>query len=196
MQFADECSGTRTPKVHCSPIYRRSQRKDQTYGKMRRLTDLELNDETGRSARFQRAELFGQAKRFLFWRDLYSVISDQQIIATLGLHANEILREIMIRYAKETRRDASHRTVRKLLAILDNLFAATSLEKETHPLRRFTDMQREGKESIRFFWVRFWTTLSNMENTRRNYRTKCYFASIEEAKDSIRSKNRSPHAIR
>ena len=67
---------------------------------------------------------------FLFWRELYSFVGDQQVYAVLGLHANAALKRIMINFTKSTRGDLSRRTLKGLLRLLDESFEASSQERK------------------------------------------------------------------
>ena len=102
---------------------------------------------------------------FLYWRDLYSLVEESVLFSTVGLHANAVLKPVMIRFTRETRGNLQRRTIRELVNTLDSLFEMTAREKDLRMMDRVMECKRDRKESIAVFWSRFEGLLSQFDHS-------------------------------
>ena len=68
-------------------------------------------------------------KEVNYWRELYSYVSEGQIMCTLGLTATSELKRILMHFVKTTRHDPRLRSINNLFAILGENYAVSSREK-------------------------------------------------------------------
>ena len=78
-------------------------------------------------------------RELLFWKDLYFYINPYQLLATLGAHANSLLKVNLTKYMAQTTDCPAGRSAIGLLGVLYVIYAASSKERE---LRAFSICSR------------------------------------------------------
>ena len=89
-----------------------------------------------------------------FWREIHSFAAEGALIAEMALSGEDVLRNLLVGFLRETKTDKTARNFIKLFEIMDKEFGRDSAEKAMNRLALFNSWQRYANESIRAFWIR------------------------------------------
>ena len=103
-----------------------------------------------------------------YWRELYSYVSEGQILCALGLTASSELKRILMHFMKKTRDTPQSRTLKNILIVLDENYAISSREREMVAMEKLSQLMKEPNESYQIFWHRYETVMDSLESSRES----------------------------
>ena len=102
-------------------------------------------------------------KELVFWRELYFYVPDLHLLSVLGLHADSILKSLLMKFHYSTRDDGHRRTLSNLLRLLDENYLITSKERELKQMDKLMDLRRSADENVISFWMKFESILQALD---------------------------------
>ena len=94
-------------------------------------------------------------KELVFWRELYFYVPDLHLLSVLGLHADAILKSLLMKFHYNTRDDDQQRNLSNLLRLLDENYLLTSKERELKQMDKLMELRRSAEENVISFWLKF-----------------------------------------
>ena len=103
--------------------------------------------------REERYELF--RKELLWWRDVNTGISDQQLCATLAIRTEGLMKSYLIKFMEVTRTNLIGRTLEKLIQYLDENLAKSTQESTITKIGLWSSLAKKSDETFKSFWLRW-----------------------------------------
>ena len=94
-------------------------------------------------------------KEVLWWKDVHSGVADQQLVATLAIRADGLMKGFLVQYMEQTRTTPAFRTIAWLISMLDTELLKTSHETAVVKIGLWSAPHRRSGEGMRQFWVRW-----------------------------------------
>ena len=112
-------------------------------------------------------------RELLFWKDLYFYINPYQLLATLGAHANSLLKVNLMKYMAQTTDCPAGRSAIGLLGVLYVIYASSSKERTSGFLYLFASLKREPSETFQSFSNKFEILTIRLQLFPPIYPTNC-----------------------
>ena len=110
-----------------------------------------MNVSIGDPPKYQddRYELFRRA--LVWWGDIHLGVSDRQLIGTMALRSEGLIKGMMVQFMGGTRRNVHNRTMPALLETLGRELSKTSQETASSNIGVWSSFPRKPSESVRMF---------------------------------------------
>ena len=105
--------------------------------------------------KFDASNLDHWKREMLFWRSMYQMIPDEQMVAAAGLQGNPELKEIVMDFTEENRAASKLPTFADLLSRIDREYGALTEVQRMDRLQSLMQFKRDNSWDIRRFWRNF-----------------------------------------